>query len=92
VKQAIQRFQSGAIAAEVIEVFSPRGVSYGVAVHRSGNRPDLTKPLFAVPGHDVLDLIVVLSGAAGFVDHLLDGGTPADWFQARLGEASFLAG
>ena len=91
-KQPIQRFQSGAIAAEVIEVFSPCGVSYGVAVHRTGNQPDLTKPLFAVPGHDVLDLIVVLSGAAGFVDHLLDGGTPTSWVQARVNNAGFLAG
>ena len=83
-KRAVQQFQLGTITAEVIEVFSPHGVSYGVAVRRSGTGTGLPKPMFAARSDDILDLIAVLTDAGGFIDHVLNGGSLADWHQGQL--------
>ncbi|MBU0640147.1 MAG: hypothetical protein KKB50_14875 [Planctomycetes bacterium] len=78
--QIIQQLASGNITADVIEVTSPRGISYAVLVRRFGRDAVHPQTLFTCRGADLHDLVAVLDAACALTEHLLNGDAPAGWW------------
>ena len=80
VDQIIQQLASGNITAEIIEITSPRGISYSVAVRRFDLEAVGPETLFTCRGADLHDLVAVLDAARTLTEHLLNGDAPEGWW------------
>ena len=87
----IQLLASGVIAVEIVENATQRGVCYSLAVRRLEDEAGSLGPLFTCRSADLHDLLAAMSAANSFIEHLLNGGNVAAWWDAQLSATPLLA-